>query len=832
MQSNSKRKAMIFRMMPILSLAGIGLFLPECATAVEFNTNIIDAQDRNNIDLSRFEINDYTPPGDYLLDIMVNGRLLPDSSLITYLPIDEGRSSKVCLTPELVNSLGLAPAVRNSMGLWDNGRCVSIDDKQEITESYDKEKQHLIISIPQAWLAYSDPNWVPPSQWDDGVPGALLDYNLFGNYYAPNSGRSTTNISSYGTAGANMGPWRIRADYQYINSDNEGTHYSNFDWSQVYAFRAISSIGAKFVGGQTYLSSSIFDSFRFLGASLATDERMLPPTLRGYAPQVMGIARTNARVVLSQNGRTLYQTNVAPGPFVIQDISETVQGNIDVRVEEEDGHTTSFQVSAASVPFLTRKGSVRYKTALGRPMHGSHNALGDPIFFNGEFSWGAFDDISLYGGLIATSQDYTAVAMGMGQNLHEFGALSVDATHSQAQLPEQEKLSGESYRINYSKRFDQTNSQITFAGYRFSEKNFMSMNQYLDRLSGNNYLQNDKQTYTLTANQYLTWPDVTMYLSATHKTYWNDVSSNNYGISLSKLLDIGPFQGISAAVSANRVKYENETENQIFFSFSLPIGAGQKISYDAQRDKTNGYTQNISYFNSLDAKNIWRVSAGGGNPELQKGDGVFRGGYQHRSPYGEFGIDGSHKNNQYNSVNANWYGSLTATAQGVAAHQNPSGNEPRLMIDTGNISGVSFNINSTVTNGFGLAVANGVTSYQQSDVRVDMQSLSDDIEVYNTVIQKTLTEGAIGYRKIRVVRGQQLMAVIRLSDGSYPPLGSSVVADKTGAEIGIVGENGLAYLAGLEEAAQLTVQWGKNQCRLTLPENKGINSGKILLPCQ
>lgn len=88
-----------------------------------------------------------------------------------------------------------------------------------------------------------------------------------------------------------------------------------------------------------------------MGASLSSDERMLPPTLRGYAPQVMGIARTNARVVLSQNGRVLYQTNVAPGPFVIQDISEAVQGNIDVRVEEEDGRVTVFQVNAASVPF-------------------------------------------------------------------------------------------------------------------------------------------------------------------------------------------------------------------------------------------------------------------------------------------------------------------------------------------------------------------------------------------------------------------------------------------------------------------------------------------------
>lgn len=236
MQYHSKRKEMIFRIVQILTLAGMSLFLPRWAEAVEFNTNIIDAKDRDNIDLSRFEVDDYTPAGHYLLDILINGRLLPERFLITYLPIEGGKSTRLCLSPELVDLLGLSPAVRESLTLWNDGKCVSIDEKEEITANYDKEKQYLIISIPQAWLAYSDPNWVPPSQWDEGIPGVILDYNLFANRYAPKNGDSTTNFSSYGTAGANMGPWRIRADYQYINNETDGSHYGNFDWSQVYAF--------------------------------------------------------------------------------------------------------------------------------------------------------------------------------------------------------------------------------------------------------------------------------------------------------------------------------------------------------------------------------------------------------------------------------------------------------------------------------------------------------------------------------------------------------------------------------------------------------------------
>ncbi|MGV6905635.1 MULTISPECIES: FimD/PapC C-terminal domain-containing protein [Yersinia pseudotuberculosis complex] len=47
-----------------------------------------------------------------------------------------------------------------------------------------------------------------------------------------------------------------------------------------------------------------------------------------------------------------------------------------------------------------------------------------------------------------------------------------------------------------------------------------------------------------------------------------------------------------------------------------------------------------------------------------------------------------------------------------------------------------------------------------------------------------------------------------------------------------MGDDGLTYLAGLQDTERLTVQWGKKQCTLILPKDKGMNSGKVLLPCQ
>ncbi len=125
-------------------------------------------------------------------------------------------------------------------------------------------------------------------------------------------------------------------------------------------------IGAKLTLGETDFQSSIFDAFTYTGASLISDERMLPWSLRGYAPQITGIAQTNATVAVSLANRVIYQSKVPPGPFVIQILTSRFRARWTSKVTEEDGRVNTFQVSAESVPFLTRKGQVRYKLAAGK----------------------------------------------------------------------------------------------------------------------------------------------------------------------------------------------------------------------------------------------------------------------------------------------------------------------------------------------------------------------------------------------------------------------------------------------------------------------------------
>ncbi|EJD2257316.1 fimbria/pilus outer membrane usher protein, partial [Salmonella enterica] len=327
------------------------LSLPVLAT--EFSAGFLKNSDHSSVDLSAFSRDGYVAPGDYLLDIYLNDRLIRSQYTVAAVDAGDGRSL-FCITPALTDMLGLKEESRRQLAPVEgtDGRCLNLTTADSRVQ-YSPDNQSLTVTLPQAWMEYQDPDWVPPARWDDGVSAALLDYNLMANRYMPHQGDASTSYSLYGTAGFNPGAWRLRSDYQYNRYDSgNGNVQSDFWLPQTYLFRPLPSLRSKLTLGQTYLSSAIFDSFRFAGITLASDERMLPSSLQGYAPQISGIANSNAQVTVSQNGRVLYQTRVSPGPFILPDLSQNISGNLDVSVRESDGTVHTWQVNTASVPFM------------------------------------------------------------------------------------------------------------------------------------------------------------------------------------------------------------------------------------------------------------------------------------------------------------------------------------------------------------------------------------------------------------------------------------------------------------------------------------------------
>ncbi|GDM19319.1 fimbria/pilus outer membrane usher protein [Escherichia coli] len=824
----------------LLSLAGAPAY------AVDFNTDVLDAADRQNIDLSRFSQAGYIMPGQYQMEIMVNGQgISPSAFPVTFLePLVSGADGdrplpQACLTPEMVSRMGLTETSQEKVTYWNDGQCADLSQLPGVEIRPNPAEGMLYINMPQAWLEYSDASWLPPSRWDNGIPGVLFDYNINGTVNKPHKGKQSQSLSYNGTAGANFGAWRLRADYQgnlnHITGSGQGTD-RQFTWSRFYLYRALPYWRANLTLGENYTTSDIFSSWRYTGASLESDDRMLPPKLRGYAPQVSGIADTNARVVISQQGRTLYDSTVPAGPFTIQDMDSSVRGRLDVEVIEQDGRKKTFQVDTAYVPYLTRPGQIRYKLVSGRSRNHEHTTEG-PVFAAGEASWGISNKWSVYGGGIFAG-DYNALAVGLGRDMNAFGTVSADVTHSVARISGEETKQGKSWRLSYSKRFDDMNTDITFAGYRFSERNYMTMGQYLDARYRNYSAGREKELYTITVSKHFGDLNTAVNLQYSHQTYWDRRTSDYYTLSVNRYFDISGLKNISAGLTASRSRYSRDGfsrggdnyNDSLFLRLSLPWGSGT-TSYSGSMSNDR-YTNTVGYSGMLNkGLSSYSLNAGVSSGGGQSSQSQMSAYYNHNSPLASLSANFSAVENGYASFGMSASGGATITAKGTALHAGGMNGGTRLLVDTDGVGGVPVDGGRVYTNRWGIGVVTGVSSYYRNATSVDLNKLPEDMEAPLSVVESVLTEGAIGYREFEVLKGSRLFAVLRMSDNSYPPFGTSVTNAK-GRELGMVADSGLVWLSGVNPGETLNVGWdGRTQCMVDIPA-KLEPTQQLLLPCR
>ena len=796
---------------------------------IEFNTDVLDLNDRTNIDLSRFARSGFILPGTYTMLVQINGQPVSEQSVAFYPPEDDPKGSQACLSVDVVEQLGLKASEAASLTWWKGSECLDIHSLPGTEVSADLATSTLSINLPHAYLEYSAINWDPPARWDEGVPGLLIDYNMTAQSNAQKNERTRNHLSGNGTVGANAGAWRLRADWQgrVDSARDRSAGEQKLEWSRYYAYRAIPALKARLLVGENYLYSDLFDSFRFTGAALNSDESQLPPNLRGYAPEVLGVAKTNARVVVSQQGRVLYETLVAAGPFRIQDLNDAVAGTLDVRVEEQDGSVQTFKLNTAGVPYLTRPGQVRYKLATGRPSSLQYGADGN-LFGTGEFSWGVSNGWSLFGGAI-TDKYYRAATIGAGRDLLALGALSLDVTQSHANVWN-ETLSGKSLRLQYSKNFEQYDSQVTFAGYRFSDKNFLSMSEYLDarhygmngELAGREKYDEhgqytggwkpvggSKALYTATVNKQFRDLGATVYASYNKQTYWTRPATQRWNLSLSRYFNIGTVKNMSLSLNVYRTQDYNYKDNGMALTVSVPLGRSGTLSLDANRTAgKNGFS--TRYSDRIDERNSYQLSAS---------DNSASGYLSHAGDQADLTLAASRQQGNYTSLSMSARGGGTLTPHGAALHRTNSMGGTRLMVDTGGVADVPVRGYGTPTrsNAFGKAVISDLSSYQRTAASVDLERLPSNVEATQSVTQLTLTEGAIGYRALELISGEKAMAVLRLPDGSAPPFGAMVKNTKQ-QDTGIVNDGGNVYLSGIQPGEQMVVSWsGREQCTLTLP---------------
>ncbi|WP_424589368.1 fimbria/pilus outer membrane usher protein [Buttiauxella sp.] len=794
----------------------------------------VDAANQGTTDLSVFEDGGGQPPGVYRVDIYLNDDLKDTRDVKFTLQKDpDGKESlQPCLSVAQLNEMGVKTELFPALG-DKNAQCANLNAIAQAKAEFRFSGQQLLLSIPQMAVSQSARGYVPESQWDNGIPAMLLNYNLSGaNNYARSGGGSDSD-SQYANLrpGINIGPWRLR-NYTTWSRDSNGQ--DKWDTVYTYAARSIIALKSQLVLGDSSSPSDVFDSVPFRGGQLASDDDMLPDSMKGYAPLVRGIARTNAQVIIRQNGYIIYQSYVAPGAFEINDMYPTGgSGDLYVTIKEADGSEQLLVVPFASLPVLQREGRLKYSITGGQ-YRSYDGSVDETPFSQGTAIYGLPAGFTIYGGGQFASH-YQSLAFGLGKNLGDFGALSTDVTQAWSTLQDMPKDSGQSWRVRYSKNIVQTGTNFAIAGYRYSTNGYYGLQEVLDTYrDDNSHWQMDRRRNRseLTISQDLTQGLGTMSLSWVSEDYWNSdrtmrsigAGYNNTFKSISYGLNYSYNENSTASNNNGAGNGRVYNKDQIFsLNINVPMSifmpnsmSSTYASYNLNTSK-HGNTTNTVGLNgtALEGNNL--------NWGVQQGYGSQGGGYtgnlsaDYRGTYGE--VNGGYAYDR-NSERLNYglQGGIVAHENGVTFGQ-PLG-ETIALVQAPGASGIGITSQTGVkTDWRGYAIVPYTSPYRRNSVQLDTQSLPDDVDLTLNNQNVVPTRGAVVLASFNASVGQRALMTILRAGGAPVPFGAMVTDQaQKGGQGFIVGDAGQVYLTGLADSGALLVKWGsgaQEQCQVS-----------------
>lgn len=802
------------------------------ASDAYFNADLLHGAATAGIDVRAFDRAGYLTPGTYVLTVHINGRPLGARHVQM---IDPGTGdAALCLRADLARELGLrAEALASLLAAPDERGCYPTAHLA-IRIQPNLATDTLAIAIPQAYLDRRAQDWDPPERWETGVAGGLLDMAL--NVQEGWGGRARTrSASAYGVAGVNAGLWRGRAHWQasarWRDDAQQGREASEeARVSAVYAYRPLPVQGARLALGELSLGASLFDPFNFTGASLISDDAMLPPGARGYAPDVVGIAERPAKVIISQQGQVLYETQVAQGPFRIQSLDSALVGRLDVRVELQDGQVQTFSVNVPNVPTLARPGTVRYRLHAGQAGSAvrAHDGPGVGV---AEASWGVSNGFSLLGGGLL-AHGYRAASLGVGRDLLAWGGISATLTGAQAAAGPAEGAWGQAYQLQYAKRLDAVDGELTLATTRVADRHFMTLPDYMAVRQPDAAPWDEgrrKVSHSLVMSKQLAAPTLSAYLDYTQTASWQGRRAERLSMQVATGWDALAWQGVGATLTGYVGQQGAVRERGLSLSLSFSLGPRQRLSYStavAGREANH----RLTYSMRSSERDYYALSAASTDHASEASAFV-----SHVGDLAALSASASHQSGGPQAVGVAVQTGLTATAEGAAWHRTASMGGARLLVDTDGAAQVPMlgGALPVRTNDAGKAVITDVASYQRLRTHVDVSQLTDDTEPLGSPVQRgTLTEGAIGYRHFPFLTGSKRLLALVMEDGQPAPFAAQI-HDARSRPLGMVASEGMAYLAGLVPGATLTVTQGAQLlCQFTLPIPLPAPDEIVTLQCQ
>ncbi len=798
----------------------------------------IDNPMQGNADLSIFEKSGNQPPGTYRVDIYLNGTMITTQDVNFNLFTDAAgtQSLQSCLNSEMLKELGVKLALFPKVNATDE--CVNLSqDIPQASARFDFEQQRLDLSLPQAALNQQARGYVSPEKWDNGISALLMNYNFTGANQEAKNSISQDSDSYYLNlrTGINLADWRLR-NYSTWSRDDDGKDR----WKSIntYMQRDIKVLKSQLTLGDSASPSEVFDAVSFRGAQLASDDDMLPDSMKGYSPVVRGIARSNAQVTIRQNGYIIYQSYVAPGPFNISDLYPTSgSGDLQVTIKEADGSEQNLVVPFAAVPVLQREGRLKYSLTSGQ-YRSSNSDVEKAVFSQGTAIYGMRYGATVYGGVQAATK-YQALVAGLGQNLGRIGALSADVTQAWTTQQDTPKTSGQSYRLRYGKSFVETGTNFSLASYRYSTAGFYTLQEALDSYNnGNSYTSDQKKNrFELTMSQNLWQKGGAISVSMVKEKYWNNNrSTESVGVGYNNTWS-GISYGLNYTYNKNGTDgYGSRTlyTDQIFaLNVSIPLNKwlpGGYATYGMSTSKKGNTTNNLGISGTAlaDDNLSYNLSQGYGS-QGQGSSGSAAADY--KGGQGEFNVGYSYDKNQ-RRLSYGLEGGAIVHENGLTLSQPLS--ETMVLVKAPGAGNVRVTDNSgVITDGRGYAVVPYATPYRNNQIVLDTQSLPDDVDITMSSTSVIPARGAVVRADFNPRVGQRVLMTLIRSNGEPVPFGAMVTDLSNKSYNGnIVGDGGQVYLTGMSDSGRLSVKWGNaasQTCEVDYRLQKSIDAANIEL---
>lgn len=787
-----------------------------------FNPRLLELDHpADNIDIHQFNRSNTLPAGTYKVDVMINGMLF-ERQEVKFVQDNPDAELHPCYVAikNVLATYGIKVDAIKSLANVDDKTCVNpVPLIDGATWLLDASKLALNITIPQIYLNNAVNGYISPSRWDQGINAMMMNYDFSASHtirsnYDDDDDSYYLNLRN----GINLGAWRFR-NYSTLNS-----YDGNVDYHSVsnYIQRDIMALRSQIMIGDTWTASDVFDSTQVRGVRLYTDDDMLPSSQNGFAPVVHGIAKTNATVIIKQNGYVIYQSAVPQGAFALTDLNTTSSGgDLDVTIKEEDGSEQHFIQPFTSLAILKREGQTDVDLSIGEVRDESGFT---PEVLQLQAMHGFPLGITLYGGT-QLANDYASAALGIGKDMGALGAISFDVTHARSQFDYGDNKSGQSYRFLYSKRFEDTNTTFRLVGYRYSTEGFYTLNEWVSRQDNDSdfwVTGNRRSRFEGTWTQSFTpgWGNI--YLTFSRQEYWQTDE-------VERLLQFGynnNWRNISWNVSWNYTdsikrsssnhhddNNDNFGKEQIFmFSMSIPLSGWMEdsyVNYSLTQNNHHESTMQVGLNGTmLEGRNLsYNVQ----ESWMHSPDDSYSGnaGMTYDGTYGS--VNGSYswsRDSQHFDYGAR--GGVLVHSDGVTFSQELG--ETVALVKAPGAEGLSIeNATGISTDWRGYTVKTQLSPYDENRVALNSDYFSKaNIELENTVINLVPTRGAVVKAEFVTHVGYRVLFNVRQVNGKPIMFGAMATASlETGTVTGIVGDNGELYLSGMPEKGEFLLSWGQ-----------------------